>query len=151
MAQRRLSIPYFFQHLLPPPPTPHPLRSFTSLTIPPATTPPTPPPTVFITKSVTSKKPTFKSSWKSSMQSERPKAAKVTRPTRRQEPVRFKDPPLPPEKPRTSDSTMPATPPERTRTAQRRRCSRGSRSAPVHSSGTCGRNPASGYARQRAS
>ena len=54
-------------------------------------TPPTPPPTVFITKSVTSKYPTFKTSWRSSMQSERPKAAKVTRSTRRQEAVRFDD------------------------------------------------------------
>ena len=52
---------------------------------------PTNAPTVFITKSVTSKKPTCKTSWRHSMQSERPKAAKVTIPTRRQEPVRFDD------------------------------------------------------------
>ena len=46
-------------------------------------------PTVFITKSVNSKKPTRKISWKHSMQSDKQKAAKVTSPIRRQEPVRF--------------------------------------------------------------
>lgn len=49
-----------------------------------------------------------------------------------------------------SDSTIPATPPERTRTAQRRRCSRASRPAPVHFSGTGEGSPASGYARRSA-
>lgn len=48
------------------------------------------------------------------------------------------------------DSTRPGTPPERTRTGQKRRCSRCSRHAFVHSSGTGGRSPASGYARRSA-